>query len=265
MYLKALASVVLGLASASAVSAQVTTFFGDNSSFPRDLTVPNQARDLFMASFATHKGTDDFEGYTPFTAPAVYNIASLGITYTSNMTFVNANQPPSFVLAVSGTQFTFGNGDPLPPPFGTGIIGLTNSFVFSQPVQGFGIYFVQVGDAVTNSFTLTLQDGPAGTPRVIPVNASGNLLDPPDTFGSTRAFDSTFFFGVVDSAFFDRVTITATSNQDGIVFDDLSVGFINAVPEPTTYALIGTVLAGVYGARQYQRRRAAKKSFARVR
>lgn len=260
MYLKTFATVLFGLAGASAASAQVTTFFGDNNTFPRNLTVPNQARNDFMASFATHKGTDDFESYAPFSTPAVYNISSLGITYTSNMTFVNANQPPSFVLAVSGTQFAFGNGD----PFGGGI-GLTNSYLFSQPVQGFGIYFVQVGDSAVNEFTVTLQDGPAGTPRVIPVNASGDGTGSPISFGSTRQFDATFFFGVVDSAFFDRVTITATSSTDGIVFDDLSVGLINAVPEPTTYALIGTVLAGIYGARQYQRRRAVKKSFARVR
>ena len=239
MLFKSFLSALLVASATTAGYAQVSTFFGDSNAFPRDLTVPNQASTNFHASFAS-SGTDTLESYIPGSTPAVYNIAGVGVDYTSTFAFVNANQG-GFNLSVSGTNFAFGAGD-----FQTGLISLTNSFVFNRPVNGFGIYFVNVGDTFANSFTVTIQDGPGGAPKVVPINANSDGSGSPLNF-SGRNGDATFFFGVRDTDFFDRVTITATSNQDGIVFDDVSVGFIAAVPEPTTYALMGCIIAGAGG------------------
>ncbi|HMO34623.1 MAG TPA: PEP-CTERM sorting domain-containing protein [Gemmatales bacterium] len=236
MLTRLLLTIFTAITCSSITQAQITTFFGDSNAFPRDLSVPQATQTSFLSSFA-NTGTDDFESYAIFSAPPVYTIPSVGVTYTADFTFVNANAQ-GFNLSVSGSQFVFGNGD----PFGNGI-SLTNSIVFSTPVNGFGMFFVNVGDSVANSFTIALQEGAGGTPRVYPINASGDGTGNPLNF-SGRNGDATFYFGIRDTTPFDRVTITASSNQDGIVFDDLSVGFIAAVPEPTTYALVGIVLAG---------------------
>ncbi len=249
MLFKSFLSALLVASATTAGYAQVSTFFGDSNAFPRDLTVPNQASANFHASFAS-SGTDNLESYTPGTTPAIYNIAGVGVDYTSTFAFVNANQG-GFNLSVSGINFAFGLGNPF-----TGEISPFNSLVFNRQVNGFGMYFVNVGDTFANSFTVTLQDGAAGTPRVVPINANSDGSGSPLNF-SGRNGDATFFFGVRDTEFFDRVTITASSNQDGIVFDDVSVGFIAAVPEPTTYALMGCIIAGAGG--WYARKRKLQK------
>jgi hypothetical protein len=242
------------LASASVASAQVTTYLGDSNASPRDLTVPNATRATFLSQFAV-TGTDNFEGYTPFVPPPpTLTLAGVPTTYSTNGTFIGIDTVQQGSFSVSPVQFLSGNLvlDAQGNPIG---VGLTNSFVFSTLVQGFGVYVVNAGDAGnSNTFTVTLQDGPGGTARVYPINANSDGSGSPLTF-TGRQFDSTFYFGIEDPVFFDRVTITATSNQDGLVFDDLSVGFISAVPEPTTYALIGSIGLAIAGRRYWLRRK----------
>lgn len=246
------------LASASSY-AQVTTYFGDSNASPRDLTVPNTTRTTFLSQF-TLTGTDNYEGYTPFQPPpGTMNLAGLPTTYSTNASFIGVDTQQQGSFSVSPQQFISsnlildGNGNPIGA-------NLTTSFLFSSPVNGFGLYFINVGDiSNSNTLTITLQDG-GGSPRVYPINASGNGTGSPLTLAG-RQFDATFYFGIKDLTAFDRVTITATSNQDGMIFDDLTVA---AVPEPSTFILIGGVGLAIAGRRYWQKRaKQAKGRFAR--
>lgn len=239
------------LASASVASAQVTTFFGDSNAFPRDLTVPNATQATFLSQFAV-TGTDNYESYAPFAPPpGTLTLAGISTTYSTTGSLVGINTAQQGTFAVSPSQFLPSNltFDPNGNPNGA---NLTTSFLFSTPLKGFGSFFVNVGDVNnSNALTITLQDGPAGSPRIYPINASGDGTGSPLTFAG-RNGDATFYFGIKDTTQFDRVTITGTSNQDGLVFDDLSV---SAVPEPATYALIGGLGLAVVGRRYWLKRK----------
>lgn len=254
-------------------TAQVATYFGDSTypppNFTRDLNAANIARTVFLSQFAS-SGTDGFEAYpfstfsNPVPPPALYSVSGVPVTYTSNMSFIGNDPSGPAPFSVSPNQYASGN-------FvldGNGNIigiGLTNNYTFSTLINGFGIYFINVADGFPNSFTITLQNGPGGTPRPYPINASGNLNDPPDVF-SGRQFDSAFFFGIKDTLPFDRVTITGvapTSGFDGMVFDDLTIGV--AIPEPSTYALIGGLSLAGFGGYLYKRRKEMQKQGQRFR
>ena len=243
-------------ASVSISQAQVTTYFGDANGSPRDLTVANASRNLFLSQLGIN-GTDNFDSYPVFPSPPppTYTLAGVGTTYTSNGTLIGFDGGFGGNLSTSPTQFLLANAVSPSGPFGP-----TNDFIFSNKIQAFGIYFIQAGDGSnSNSFTVTLKDGPAGTPRTVNIDGVpvGNGSGPALVF-SGRQFDNAFFFGITDNVFFDRVTITNTSSQDGVIFDDLTIGFTTAVPEPATYALIGGILALGYGRNRYLKRIAAK-------
>ncbi|MFT3878924.1 MAG: PEP-CTERM sorting domain-containing protein [Gemmatales bacterium] len=252
------------LAGASAASAQTTTtYFGDSTGTfgARNMTAPNAAQALFLSQFANF-GTDNFESYLASTQvppvfnppPAVYNgINGVAVTYTANAITVGSD--PGFQFSTSPVQY-------LSEASQVGV-NQVMTFAFSRPVQGFGAFFINVADGVTNSFTVTLQNG-AGPARNYAIdvptvtNGTGIGNGTPNNF-SGRQFDSAFYWGIKDTDPFDQVTITAASNQDGVLFDDLSVGFITAIPEPGTVALIGGLgLAGV-GGYFYKRRQNVKK------
>lgn len=257
MYSKFVSALLILALSAAGLQAQVSTYFGDANSIPRDLSAANVARTSFLNSFVA-SGTDNVESYfgymgvpDPFPpSPGLTNLG-YGVTATTNTAFV-AHDPFGF-YPTSGNQFLVANF------FGN------NVFTFNQPINGFGLFLIQSGDGSNvNSFQVSLQLG-AGPVRTYPINGNadgtgvGNGTGSPLSFGPGRADNNAFFFGIRDTDAFDSFTIVAAVNTgaDGVLYDDLSVGFIAAVPEPTTYALMGCIIAGAGG--WYARQRKARK------
>lgn len=239
---------------AGQVSAQITTFFGDDN--PRGtLTNSFTARNNFFAAFSL-VGTDNLESYAGFQSPPqtlppppTLNFGpSTAASATTNTFYVANDSAIGNFYSVSGSQFIVNNF------FGDNVIAI------SRPVTGFGLFFTQVGDAVPNQITLELFSKQTGITKTIPVNNSGNGTGSPLTLGPGRGDNSTFYFGVRDTAPFDTVTIKGLFNDgsDGILYDDFSVGFITGVPEPSTYALISGVAAVVFGRHRYLKRKKAK-------
>lgn len=242
-----LASLALLLTQATSASAQVTTFYGDSNAFPRDLTVPLSTQTSFL-SFIGASGTNNFDSYVPFLPPpGAMGFPGLPTTVSTDATFIGIDTQQQGSFSVTAPQFLSSslildiNGQPIGA-------NLTTSFVFSDRINAFGAFFVNVGDlSNSNVLSVTLQDGPAGTPRNFLINSG--------TPFQGRNFDATFFYGIHDAVPFDRVFINATSNQEGFVLDNIS---INAVPEPTTYALIAGIGLAGYATFRYRRNRLKK-------
>ena len=90
-------------------------------------------------------------------------------------------------------------------------------------------------------------------------------IGPTGTFRPGRATEAVFFFGAIDVAPFNRVTLTkSTVNDgiDGILFDDVTIGF-SSVPEPASLALGGAAAAGVWFGVRQRRRAKGKPSWSR--
>ncbi len=225
LLLTALAALALALPA----SAQ-TPHFGDDN--PRGtFTNSFAAQANFLATLSSF-GTDNIESHTPFVGPPILSFGATGITSTTNVEFVA--QEPS--LAVSGIQFMLDTAV------------ASDVFTLSAPVNAFGLFIVQSGDLGNiNTISLVLENTLTMTSKNVPVG----------TFGPGRDFDNVFFFGVTDTDPFNRITIVESLDGDGTLYDDVTVGFL-AVPEPSTYALIGAGLAVVGFARWRQLRRNKK-------
>lgn len=233
----------------NAAFAQITTFLGDDN--PRGaLTNSFAARNNFISSFAL-TGTENFDGYAPFSPPALSFGGATAASATSNAFFVIDDSNIGSVFSVSHDKLLLGNYLD------------NNVFNISRPINGFGLFFVNAGDAVANQFTLDLFSYQTGITKSIPVNLTGNGTGAPTTFGPGRQADAVFYFGVRDTDPFDQVTIRSlfTDGSDGVLYDDVSIGFISGVPEPTTYALIGGLGAIIYGRYRYQKRKQLKAQF----
>lgn len=261
------------LSQASQASAQ-TGYYAD-STYPvpptRDLTAANAVQASFLSLFVA-TGTDHFESYGAsyfdlalgpvfVPPPPVYSVTGIPVTYTSTAPTVGTDYPAvvvPFPFSVSHSQFLSGSAGAFVP--------LSTNFTFSTRVNGFGAFFIQLGDGSnSNTVTITLQDG-ANTPRVFTVDTTLVTTGTSNGSGTANVFsgrnvDAAFYLGIFDTTPFDKVTVTTTDGGDGILFDDLSVGLldISAIPEPSTYALIGGLgLAGM-GGYFYKRRRTMKK------
>lgn len=204
-------------ASSGALAAPVTYFGHDD---PRG-TMANvsKARDAFQASLSSF-GVETFESYAAFAVDPKLAFGATGITGTSDASFIVS----SATYAAGGTKSLLDSGPTTPTgaPF-------NDYFLLSQPVTAFGLFIANVGDAVENSISLLLENtliGPAAT-RTVQVA----------TIGPGTAQNNILFVGVTDTDSFNKVSVLETTDYDGTMYDNITVGFV--VPEPSSLVLAG--------------------------
>lgn len=215
-----LVSVLVALQAAPAAAAQ-TTFFGIDDS-KADLTNSMQARDDFLATLGVW-GTDTLESVAGMADPPLA-FGATGITATTDF-----DSAISYVLlSVSGSVLLLDDG-----PDGAEGPAFDDVIELSEPVTAFGSFFAQGGDGPANTLTLRLENTGLATSKDVVVG----------TLGPTAPFNNIFFFGVTDTDPFDRITMIESYDYDGILLDDITVGFL--VPEPSGLGLLacGAALA----------------------
>ena len=128
-----------------------------------------------------------------------------------------APYPP---LAVSGNNVLLDQGGKSPSD-----PGLPDVFSFSEPITAFGSYLANAGDGGVNTLILLLENTQLGTIKTVTVGSRGPNL----------GFDATVYFGVTDTAPFNRVSMVESFDYDGILLDNVTAGH---VPEPSTIVLL---------------------------
>lgn len=225
------ATLALLALTASAARAQ-TTYFGLDD--PRGtLTNSLNARGNFLATLVA-SGTDNLESFANGTPAPTLVFGATGVTATTNLAFI-ATFPP---LAESGANAVLDAG-----PATASDPGIPDVFNLSAPVTAFGSFFANAGDGGANTITFVLENTVLATSKSVVVGPLGP--------GAT--FDNVFFFGVTDTTPFNRVTMIESLDFDGILLDDVTIGF---VPEPSSIVL----LAGVSALALLRLRRGGKKT-----
>lgn len=213
------------------VQAQVVNTYTDLPSWSA-AAGPHSLEDFSTASLGT--STSNF-GPTAFTGFSLSSISNGDFVGISNGPVGGGSTPPA---PFNGQNFFgWGNGD--------GNDGPTTTFTFTQPV--YALAFDWFNNDSTDSYRIVL-------------NPTG------DTFtGPPFDFVSQGFFGVVSDTPFTSATISVVGfggfvDTEG--FDNVRVG-LAAVPEPTTWALIGLVGVGTGTFAWKKRRKALKNRFAK--
>jgi hypothetical protein len=225
----ALCVAALTLVSTKSAEAALTFFGNDQGVFLQDGTptgagFPNAlaARTTFLSNLIG-VGTETFESFPDGTA------AALALTFPGAGTAILAgggevdNDPGTGQNATSGTNWWRTGAD--------------NNFsiTFTSPVAAFGFYGIDVGD-IGAQLTLTLEGGSTVSINIPHPTVAGGPSSPQN--------GSVFFFGYIDTA---NPFISATfSNPAGVGddfgFDDMTIGSVQqvqAVPEPTSFAIFG--------------------------
>lgn len=199
------------------------------------------ARNTFFSNLSSGVATQNFESLAPGTsAPLVLNFGFAGnatLTGAGNVEAQSAGIVPFGRFATSGSRY-----------YTATAAGNANfSIAFSQAVAGFGLYGMDWGD-VGGSVQVRLLNGTTllNTLVIQPSLGAGFF---PELNGGMR------FWGVLFGLnTFDKVEFLLTGNpndSDVFAFDDLTVADAgevlppNIVPEPATYALMLTGLAGL--------------------
>lgn len=202
------------------------------------------ARNAFFSSLSSSVSTQNFESIADGTTAPI----TLGFGFAGNATLTGAgnveqedlvNRVPFGRYATSGSRY-----------FQLSVGGNASFAVqFSQQVAGFGFYGTDLGD-VGGSVLVRLLSGSTllNTLTVQPSLGAGFF---PELNGGLR------FWSVLFGAnTFDRIEFQLTGNpddEDAFAFDDMVVADasqvvvppVNVVPEPSTYALMLTGIAGL--------------------
>jgi len=223
---------VLFILSSFAQAAPIT-FFGEDLS---GVNVNSQvAQDNFLAVLSG-VGTEDFEGIANgTTAPLALDFGVAGTATLGGSGFVNASSNYAGRFAVSGSQYWEGGGD--------------FTIEFSTAISAFGFYATDIGDFL-GQVTLEYANG-----------SGSQVLNIGNTIGAPNG--SLLYFGFYDDEIanaFSSITFGNTNlGVDYFGFDDMTIGtyeqvIIDPVPEPSTWLLMGTGLAGLAW---YRRRKSA--------
>lgn len=155
-------------------------------------------------------GVDTLESLPGFANDPTLTFGAVGLTAQSNVKY-----SVSFAaLAVSGAISLLDDG----PAMAGGTL-VPDSFTFSAPVTAFGTFFSNVGDAVTNTITLQLENTLKGTSKNVVVG----------TYGPSGAFNNVAFAGVTDHEPFNRVTLLESNDYDGVLLDNITAGYLDRV------------------------------------
>lgn len=225
--LKLYSLLVRGALSLAALSAGSITLAGQQTYFGQDISKflglvnAPAAEAAFLASLSSY-GTETLEGIPAFTPDPMLSFPPLGITAQSDFDFVAGFAP----LAVSGANLLLdagpatADGDPIP-----------DVLLFSRPVTAFGTYISNAGDANTaNTITFVLENTLLGTSKSVSLGPLGP--------GALQ--DNVLYFGVTDTDPFDKVTMHESFDFDGVLLDNITVGFVIPEPESLVLGLGGT-------------------------
>lgn len=209
-----IARLIVGCASCAAWAstagsshAAVNVYFGGPANSKLDLTLPNVARNSFLATLSSF-GIENLETLAGQQNPTL----AFGGGVTATTGFSNGVNT-QFAYSVSGTNFLWDTE------------GANDWLQFSQPMTGFGSYIVQGGDGSSappsstppNQLTLRLENTMLATSKDVVI---GNL-------GPNWPFYNVIFVGVTDSQPFDRVTLIESYDVDGLLWDDLVAGTVS--------------------------------------
>jgi len=247
------AALVAGVAAATPAIAAPTLFFGEDPGAASAANMPNSlsARTSFLSQLPAY-GVQNFDGYAggdffPDSNPMSFAGSSVTATITGGLV---RDEPFNARFAVSGSNY------------------LDSSFnqriTFSAPVAAFGLFVIDANENDNDPNTVTI-DGQTLTEQQIQARPFGSVdgifrivterelgvFEVLFDGGTFPARDSSaMFVGLIDAAnpYSNIILINGTSGldvafQDGFGYDDMTLAA--AVPEPSTWGMLGLGLAAV--------------------